>query len=787
MTAFRPKKVAVLGAGVMGAQIAAHFINAGIPAILYDLPAEDDVLALVKAALGRLQKLQPAPWALAGLESYLEKGNYRDDLEKLRSCDFIIEAVAEKKEIKSDLYGKIAPFINENAILASNTSGIPIHELAKALPESLRARFCGVHFFNPPRYMHLVELIPQAATSPILLDQLETFLTTCMGKGVVRAKDTPNFIGNRIGVFSLLATMIHADRLQIPFEVVDALTGPLMGRPKSATYRTADVVGLDTLKHVVATMEETLRDDPWHHHFKVPAWLQQLIDEGALGQKTGRGIYLKEGKTIKVLDAQTGQYREQQYQPSAEVIAMLKEKDPAKVFANLRASSHKEAQFLWAVFRDLFHYTAFHLETIANSARDVDLAMRWGYGWSFGPFETWQAAGWQAIAKAIDDGCKAGETLADAPLPAWVLQINGVHSPEGSFAAVGKNRLPRSGLAVYKRQLWPEVLLGEQTPSLPVLLETDAIVLSDLGHDIGVVSFKTKMNTMALAVLDGILEAVRYAEKNLAALVVWQKQAPFSAGANLQEILSAIDEKAWSALDETIARFQQATTAMRRSLVPTVAAVNGLALGGGCELMLHCDHVVASLETYTGLVEAGVGVLPAGGGTKEMALRASEKALDATDPFEYLKLYFERIAMAKVSASALEAKSMDYLKPSHTIILHPRELLYVAREKAKALSESAYRPPLPAKAITACGTTGYATLCGRVVNLEEGGFISAYDAVIAKKIAEVICGGPIVPGSKVDEDWFLKLERQAFVELCQNEATRERIAHMLKTGKPLRN
>jgi len=295
------------------------------------------------------------------------------------------------------------------------------------------------------------------------------------------------------------------------------------------------------------------------------------------------------------------------------------------------------------------------------------------------------------------------------------------------------------------------------------------------------------MNTMALAVLEGILQTVQYAEKNLGALVVWQKQAPFSAGANLQEILGAIDQKAWQALDDTIAKFQAATTAMRKSLVPTVAAINGLALGGGCELMLHCDHVVATLETYTGLVEVGVGVLPAGGGTKEMALRASQKAGGAADPFEYLKRYFERIAMAKVSSSAIEAKSMDYLKPSHTVILHPRELLYVAREKARALSQSAYRPPLPAMDITACGTTGYATLCAMIINMEEGEFISAYDAVIARKIAEVICGGLIVPGSKVDEDWFLKLERQAFVELCQHEATRERIAHMLKTGKPLRN
>ncbi len=370
------RKVAVLGAGVMGAQIAAHCANASVPVILFDLPKEGDPNAIAKKAVDGLKKLDPAPLATRDRAQFIEVANYGSDLEKLRDCDLIIEAIAEKMEWKLDLYAKVAPFIRPDAIFASNTSGLSINALDQGLPESMRDRFCGIHFFNPPRYMALVELIPTARTQPAMLDDLEAWLTTRLGKSIVRAKDTPNFVANRVGVFSILAVMHHTARMGLGFDEVDALTGPLIGRPRSATYRTADVVGLDTLAHVVGTMDATLPDDPWHGYYKSPEWLAGLIAKGALGQKTKGGIFRKEGKVINVLDLASGAYRPSAGEVAPEVLAILKNRNPTEKFAQLRASQHPQAQFLWAIFRDVFHYCAFQLGAIADSARDVDFAMR---------------------------------------------------------------------------------------------------------------------------------------------------------------------------------------------------------------------------------------------------------------------------------------------------------------------------------------------------------------------------------------------------------------------------
>src|SRR4249919_3100139 len=415
------RRAAVLGAGVMGAQIAAHLTNAGVDTVLFDLPAKDgDPNGIVIKAIDGLGKLSPAPLAAKGLAAVVTPANYETGLALLRGCDLVIEAIAERMDWKQDLYKRIAPFVPDHAVLASNTSGLGIDALAGVLPEALRHRFCGVHFFNPPRYMHLAELIPAKTTEPAILAALESFLVTTLGKGVVIAKDTPNFIGNRIGVFSMLAAMHHTEQGKLGFDTVDALTGPAIGRPKSATYRTADVVGLDTMAHVIKTMADTLPDDPWHSYFKAPAWLQALVSKGALGQKTGAGIFRKRGKDILVLDLAA-----QDYVPSAgdldpDVAALLKERDPTKKFAALRASEHPQAKFLWNCFRDTFHYSAYHLADIADTARDVDFAIRWGYGWSLGPFETWQAAGWKQVADWIAEDIVAGKAMSNAPLPDWV-------------------------------------------------------------------------------------------------------------------------------------------------------------------------------------------------------------------------------------------------------------------------------------------------------------------------------------------------------------------------------
>ncbi|MCW5614395.1 MAG: 3-hydroxyacyl-CoA dehydrogenase/enoyl-CoA hydratase family protein [Rhodocyclaceae bacterium] len=787
------RKVAVLGAGVMGAQIAAHCANADVAVLLFDLPAkEGKPNAIVDKALAGLRKLDPAPLARRDRAQYIEAANYGSDLEKLRDCDLIIEAIAEKMEWKLDLYAKVAPFIRADAIFASNTSGLSINALSEGMPAALRPRFCGIHFFNPPRYMALVELIRTATTDAAMLDELETWLTTRLGKSIVRAKDTPNFVANRIGVFSILAVMHHTAEMKLGFDEVDALTGPNIGRPKSATYRTADVVGLDTLVHVLGTMQATLPDDPWHAFFKTPAWLKALVDNGALGQKTRGGIYRKQGKQIMVLDLAQQDYRASGAEVAPEVAAILKNRNPAEKFAQLRASEHPQASFLWAIFRDVFHYCAYHLADIADNARDLDLAMRWGFGWALGPMETWQAAGWRAIADAVKADIDAGRAMIDAPLPAWVFEREGVHEAGGSFSAADNALKPRSSLPVYGRQLYPEQVLGEAPPERGETLWENAGVRlwnrGDIDARIGILSITSKMHAIGDEVLDGVLEAVARAERDLDGLVIWQA-APFAVGANLAQVTEAIRAGQFDLLERTVAKFQQASMALKHAQVPVVAAVQGMALGGGCEFAMHASHRVMALESYVGLVEAGVGLIPAGGGSKEFALQAHNLAQRAAggDVFPYIQESFQTIAMAKVAKSALEAVQMGFGKASDDILFNAHELLYAALHRARAMAEAGYRPPLANNAVKVAGRNGIATCELMLMNMAQGGFISEYDYKVAKAGATALCGGEVETNARVSEAWILDVERALFVDLLKSEKTQQRIAHMLETGKPLRN
>ena len=783
------RRAAVLGAGVMGAQIAAHLTNAGVDTVLFDLAAkEGQPDAVVLKAIANLGKLSPAPLASKALAEAIVPANYDSGLELLRGCDLIIEAIAEKMDWKQDLYKKIASFVPAHTVLASNTSGLGINKLADVLPEELRHRFCGVHFFNPPRYMHLAELVPAKTTDADVLEGLETFLTTTLGKGVVRAKDTPNFIGNRIGVFSMLATMHHTDAFKLGFDEADALTGPAVGRPKSATYRTADVVGLDTMVHVIKTMADTLPDDPWHPYFKAPKWLAALVEKGALGQKTGAGIYTKRGKDILVLDLKAQDFRASAGAIAPDVAAILKEKDPARKFAALRASEQPQAQFLWAMFRDLFHYSAYHLESIADTARDVDLAIRWGYGWSLGPFETWQAAGWKQVADWVAEDIVSGKAMSTAPLPDWVFDgRDGVHGAEGSFSPAKNAKLPRSALPVYRRQRFPDPLLGERFDPGETVFENDGVRLWHDGDGIAVASFKTKLHTVNDHVLNGLQEAIGIAERDFRGMVIWQPKEPFSAGADLAGALGLLQAGNVQGFEAMVANFQATSQRIKYSLVPVVAAVRGMALGGGCEFQMHSARTVAGLESYIGLVEAGVGLLPAGGGLKEFAVRASQAAGPGGDVFAHLKPAFEAVAMGKVSSSALEAKELGLLRDNDVVVFNAFELLHVARQQALALAKSGYRPPLPARRIQVAGDVGIATFRMMLVNMLEGHFISEHDSEIATRIATVLCGGEVDRGALVDEEWLLQLEREHFVSLAQMPKTQERIEHMLKTGKPLRN
>jgi 3-hydroxyacyl-CoA dehydrogenase len=824
---FVVRKAAVLGAGVMGAQIAAHLVNANVPAVLYELPPkEGDPNGNVLKAIDNLKRLEPSPLASPARANLIQPANYGQHLEQLKECDLVIEAISERMDWKADLYRKVAPHLAEDAIFASNTSGLSINKLAQAFPEGQRRRFCGVHFFNPPRYMHLVELIPAAGTDASLLDDLEKFLVTTLGKGVIRAKDTPNFIANRVGVFSLLATVHHAERLGIGFDVVDALTGTLIGRPRSATFRTADVVGLDTFAHVVNTMKDTLPDDPWHKYYEVPAWLKQLIEQGALGQKTRKGVYQKIGPDIHVLDLNTKQYRLSDGKADEGVVEILKNRDAQARFEQLHASSHPQAQFLWAIHRDAFHYCAAHVAEIADNARDLDLAIRWGFGWNHGPFEIWQAAGWGKVAGWIQEEVAAGKGMTSVPLPAWATDPKrpGVHATQGSYSPAANTYKPRPALPVYRRQPFPDRVMGEAVQYGTTIFETDGVRCWHTGDDIAIVSFKSRMHAIGDDVLDGVLEALERAEREYMGLVIWQTEPPFSVGANLKKTpagagaarpkpsalgklfrnvrkeaeslalkaargLGVADQLMAGKLAEVeklVEQFQETTQALKFSMVPTVAAVDGLALGGGCEFIMHCDRAVATLESYIGLVEAGVGLLPAGGGCKEFAMRAAADAKGGeVSPF--IQKYFKAVAMAEVSRSAEQARDLGYLRSTDRIVMNRFELLEIAKAELRALAAAGYRPPLRQVAIPAAGRSQVATIRAFMENLLAGGQISEHDYLIGHKVAQVMCGGGIEAGSLVDEQWYLDLERKHFMELIATEKTQARIEHTLKTGKPLRN
>ncbi|HEU4777213.1 MAG TPA: 3-hydroxyacyl-CoA dehydrogenase/enoyl-CoA hydratase family protein [Telluria sp.] len=798
MTNFIVKKVAVLGAGVMGAQIAAHCINAKVPVVLFDLPAKEGPKnGIVLRAIENLKKLSPAPLGNKDDAALIEVANYEDNLEALAGCDLIIEAIAERMDWKHDLYKKVAPHIAPNAIFATNTSGLSITKLSEGFDADLKARFCGVHFFNPPRYMHLVEIIPTASTRPEISDQLEGFLTTTLGKGVVRAKDTPNFIANRVGIFGMLATIHEAEKFGLSVDVVDDLTGAKLGRAKSGTFRTADVVGLDTMGHVIKTMQDNLADDPFFSVYKTPDALAKLIAAGALGQKAGAGFYKKVGKDIQRIDFASGEYVAGGGKAADIVARILKEKDPVKKFKALRESTNPQAQFLWAIFRDAFHYIAVHLGSIADNARDVDFAMRWGFGWAVGPFETWQAAGWSQIATWVKEDIDAGTALCKAPLPAWVFEgqvaEKGVHTSEGSYSAISNSYVPRSSLAVYDRQAFRAPVLGSgaidgKTAGV-TFHEDDSVRIWHQNDDVLIISLKTKMHVIGEGVIRGLMMAQAEAAKNFKGLVIWNSDAAdggaFSAGADLQSALPLFMQGGAKAMEPGIALLQDTFMAMKYSNVPVVAAVAGLALGGGCEMALHASKRVASIESYIGLVEVGVGLIPAGGGLKEAAVRASNEA-KGTDILQFLKTGFTNAATANVSKSALEAKAMGYLKEDDVIVFNPYELLHVAKVEARAMFDAGYRPPMR-RPVTVVGRYGYGTIKAQLVNMRDGGFISAHDFKLGEMIAEIVSGGNVDQGSVVSEQWFLDMERKAFLELLNHPKTQERIMGMMQTGKPVRN
>lgn len=804
MSRFQVKKVAVLGAGVMGAQIAAHLVNVKVPVILFDLPAKEGPKnGIVIKAVEGLKKLKPAPLGVPEDAALIQQANYEENMELLRECDLVIEAIAERMDWKTDLYHKIAPFIADGAIVASNTSGLSITKLSEALPESIKPRFCGIHFFNPPRYMTLVELINTPTTEPKVLDDLEAFVTSALGKGVIRAHDTPNFIANRVGIASMLATIKEAEAFKLSYDVVDDLTGKKLGRASSGTFRTADVVGLDTMAHVIKTLQDNLGpgkvEDPFSDIYGTPPVLAKLLESKSLGQKTGAGFYKKQGRDILRLDPESMEYVPAGAKAN-EVVGRMLKKPAGERLKLLREAEGAEARFLWAILRDQFHYAAVHLESIAETARDIDFAMRWGFGSKQGPFELWQQAGWKQVATWIQEDIDAGKALSKAPLPEWVFkgpvaEAGGVHTAEGSWSASAKKFIPRRKLPVYERQFFPEDVLGSKAPAFETagttLHEDDAIRLWTLGganDDVLIASIKTKMHAISPDVAEGLAMGVDLAEKSYKGMVIWSNDEMFSAGADLQAMLPAFMMGGAKAIEGAEAELQNVMLKLRYAAVPVVSAIRGIALGGGCEMAVHSAKRVAAMESYVGLVEVGVGLVPGAGGLAYIARRAAENASTSTnkDILPFLTEGFTAAAMAKVGTSAIESRKIGYLLDSDVIVPNKDELLFVALNEARALFNSGYRAPLK-RQFPVVGRNGLATIKGQLVNMRDGGFISAHDFHIAGLIAGVVCGGDVDAGTLVTEEYLMTLERKAFCSLLEHPKTQERIMGMMSTGKPVRN
>ncbi|RFO95925.1 3-hydroxyacyl-CoA dehydrogenase [Rhodoferax lacus] len=805
MSRFQVRKVAVLGAGVMGAQIAAHLVNVKVPVVLFDLAAKEGPKnGIVMRAVEALKKQKPAPLGVNEDAVLIQQANYEEHMDVLLGCDLIIEAIAERMDWKLDLYKKIAPFIAPHAIVASNTSGLSITQLSEALPEEIKPRFCGIHFFNPPRYMALVELINTPTTEPHILDSLETFVTSTLGKGVVRAKDSPNFIANRVGIAGMLSTMKEVQNFGLTYDVVDDLTGKKLGRASSGTFRTADVVGLDTMAHVIKTLQDTLslQSDPFYASFATPDVLKDLLEMGNLGQKSKAGFFKKVGRDILRFDPVAKDYVPGG-EKADEVYARMLKKPAAERLQLLRNAEGAQGQFLWAILRNSFHYAAIHLAAIADNARDVDFCMRWGFGMSQGPFELWQEAGWLQVAQMVKADIEAGKALCNTPLPDWVFsgpvaEAGGVHTPQGSWNPTTQQFVPVRHLPVYARQHFPESVLGAQAPSAKTagntVQEDEHIRLWTLGApgsaeaDVLIASINTKMHTIGPGVVEGLLQAQELAANDYQGLVIWSPDEMFSAGADLQGMLPTFMVGGAKAIEGMEAEMQQAMLKLRYSNVPVVSAMRGLALGGGCELAIYSSKRVAAMESYIGLVEVGVGLVPGAGGLTYIARRAAENAAASTgkDLLPFLTEGFTAAAMAKVGTSALESRKLGYLLESDVIVAHKDELLFVAINEARAMAASGYRAPHK-RLFPVVGRSGSATIKGSLVNMRDGGFISAHDFHIASLIAEVVCGGDVDAGTLVSEEYLMTLERRAFGTLLTNPKTQERIMGMMSTGKPVRN
>ena len=810
------EKAVVLGAGTMGARIAAHFANAGLPCILLDILPPDlppdapsaERNRIVRSGLDAAKRSKPAAFFTPSLAERISLGNFADDLARCAEADWIIEVVAENLEIKRKLLSRVAQFRKPGAIVTTNTSGLPVHLIAEGMPPEFQQHWAGTHFFNPPRYLKLVEVIPGPATSPDVLETLADFCDRRLGKGVVIAKDTPNFIANRIGTFSMLNALRLMSALGMTVEEVDACTGPAVGWPKSATFRTADIVGLDVLIHVVKNIYETVPNDESREIYKTPLLVEEMARRGWLGEKTGQGFYKRvkgDGeKEILALDVSTMQYRPRQ---KARFASLEMGKSIENTPERLRAlvgpflegrKGDKAQQFLWGSLSEMCLYAARRVPEISDRVEDVDRAMRWGFAWELGPFELIDAIGLKPFAAQVQKEGKA--------LPAVIEKIlssgrKGFYESEKGTTTVFD--LPTGAAKSLERPAGVILLKSLQEAGREIEKNSGASLV-DLGDGVVCCEFHAKMNAIGADLIAMIHKGLKRLETGFDAMVIANQAVNFSVGANLMLILVAAQEQEWDELHTAVKQFQNVNLAIKYAKKPIVAAPQGMALGGGCEVSLHAARIHAAAEAYIGLVESGVGLIPGGGGTKEMLIRANEHAGVAQgsasvpesdlDLFHALKPIFETVALAKVGTSAEESRELGYLRREDLVSMNRDRLVADAKQTALALFRGGWQPAAASWQEGAQSTQirvlGEQFLSGAKLAIHilvRGGYASEHDALVARKLANILAGGPLSVPQFVSEQYILDLEREAFVSLCGEKKTQERIAHTLKTGKPLRN
>ncbi len=785
------EKVAVLGSGVMGSAIAAHLANAGVRSVVLDIipkdPTPKDAAGrnrIVNGAIQAALKAKPAPFFHKRLAGMITTGNFEDDWDKVSDADWIIEVVKEDLAIKKMVLAKAAEHRKPGSVISSNTSGLSAAVMCDGLDEDFRKHFLVTHFFNPPRYLHLLEIIPGPDTDPAVLKEVSEFVDIRLGKGIVTGRDTPNFVANRIGVFGMMDAILAMEELGLTVEEVDALTGPLVGHPKSASFRTADLVGLDTFVAVAGNVYNGCPDDENRAVFKTPDVLEKMLEKGLLGGKSGGGFFrmVKEDgkKEILTLDLATMEYRKK-IKPKFKEVDAIRDQPLADRLSALAFGKGKGAEFTWRTMSRLFAYCAFRVGEICDTPKPVDDGMRWGFGWKKGPFEIWDMLGVAKVAERIKaDGIQLPEwisPLLERDDPSFYTLVDGVPAIWDPAAGDYRADPPDPGKT-----------------SLALLKKTGGVVQSnpgaslvDLGDGVACLEFHSRMNALGGDIIGMVGKALTIVDEKFDGLVVGNQGSNFSVGANLMMILMAAQEQEWEELDLVIRAFQRATMGLKYASKPVVVAPFGMTLGGGAEFTLHGQRTRASAETYIGLVELGAGVIPAGGGCKELYLRNLEKWTGTTGLLTPVQKTFEAIGMAKVATSAVEARDLGFLRESDPITMNPYRLISDAKQTVLSMVREGHRAGTPRTDIPVMGKAGKAALEVGLYNMEEGGFISSHDHKIGGKLGHILCGGDLSGTQRVSEQYLLDLEREAFLSLLGERKTLERIQSLLKTGKPLRN